>query len=140
MRTRALPILSLLLAALIAGCATMPKSATGPTFVPETVPPGMALVYFYRPYAFELAARPVFVSIPKAANNCYSMVNSGFMPYVTDPGKVTVAGSVSGETIDFSLSVQAGETHHFCSTALGSYSATFNVSARRAFLRSAEPP
>ncbi len=112
MRTSALLFLFLLLASGLSSCAVMPKSATGPVFVAAQVPPDKAVVYFYRPHALELGARPVFLSIPKEADNCFSMVNSGYKAHVAAPGRLTVMGSVSGENVDFGLTLKAGETRY----------------------------
>jgi len=110
-----LPFLPLLLALGVASCALTPKSASGPVFVAEQVPPGKAVIYFYRPKAFALSARTVFLSIPKEADNCFAMVNNGYKGYVAGPGPVTIGAAEVGTGkafSDFSATLKAGETRY----------------------------
>ena len=69
------------------GCACMPKKASGPAFTTAQAPAGKAVVYFFRTDKFMMSANTIFMSLPKAANNCFGMVTAGYYPFVTDPVK-----------------------------------------------------
>lgn len=88
------------------------RKAEGGAYALEAVPSGKAQVVFYRPSAFMLRGRDVFLSIPKEANNCHAMVNAGFWVHVASPGRLNVVGSVAGEEVDFFIDLKEGETRY----------------------------
>lgn len=107
----------LLVAAALAGCAVIPetlrpKSADGAMFAATPPPPGKAVVHFYRPKAFAASARTIFMSIPMEADNCFGMVTAGYQTHVTDPGRLRVLGSISGESQLYEAQLKEGEVRY----------------------------
>jgi hypothetical protein len=120
MRSR-LWIVGLILSTLLtlSGCYTAsqlvefrPKSASGSTFAPETVPEGKAVVYFYRPDRFMMSGRIISISIPHEAKNCFSMAKAGYYSYVTDPGKLHVSAVAHSGNADYNLFVKVGDVRY----------------------------
>lgn len=97
----------------ISGCTLLPKHADGPAFSPVAVPPGNAVIYFYRPERVSMSATTNFMSIPLSADNCFAMVNGGYYAYITTPGKVTVgSAAMRSGMVSFSLDVIAGDVRY----------------------------
>ncbi len=94
------------------GCAVMPKTASGPAFAAAQVPEGKAVVYFFRTQKFMMSANTIFMSIPKAANNCFGMVPGGYYPYVTEPGRLTVGFAARDGEKDFTIDLKAGDARY----------------------------
>ncbi|HEY9595288.1 MAG TPA: hypothetical protein VHE79_12485 [Spirochaetia bacterium] len=89
------------------GCAS-----TGPAFAPADVPPDKALIYLYRPGAFSLAARTIFLALP-GSDKSYALVNAGYYPLFVDPGTVTIAGvGTDAVPVSFEISVKGGEERY----------------------------
>jgi hypothetical protein len=105
----ALAIVSL---ALILGCATLPKTASGPAFKSVQLPAGKAVVYFFRSDKFMMSANSIFMSIPKAANNCFGMVTAGYYAYVTDPGELTVTHAARDGEKEYTIDIEAGDVKY----------------------------
>lgn len=97
---------------LVLGCATLPKSASGPVFKPVQVPAGKAAVYFFRSGKFMMSANSIFMSIPKAANNCFGMVTAGYWAYVTDPGELTVTHAARDGEKEYTIDLEAGDVKY----------------------------
>ncbi len=92
---------------LIAGCAS-----TGRPFAPTAVEPGKAVVYFYRPSAFTLSGRTIFMAFP-GSNLSYAMVNGGYYPLVLDPGTYEIGGvGTDAKPVYFSISVKEGDERY----------------------------
>ena len=94
------------------GCASMPKKASGPVYTPAQVPPGKAVVYFFRTDKFMMSGNTIFMSLPKAANNCFGMVTAGYYPFIADPGKLTVSSAARDGEKDFSIDLKAGDERY----------------------------
>ena len=88
------------------GCAT---TASGPAFARAPLPPGKGVIYIYRPSAMSGGARTIFISVPFEANNCYALEGDGFFTHVTDPGRINVAASGSGDAAKLPVSVAPGQ-------------------------------
>jgi len=58
------------------GCACMPKKTSGPVFTTAQAPAGKAVVYLFRTDKFMMSANAIFMSLPKAENNCFGMVTA----------------------------------------------------------------
>ena len=100
-------LLALAAALLIgAGCT---REASGPAFARRSAPPGKGTIYIYRPSAFSGGARTIFVAVPVEANNCFEMLNGGYLAYVADPGVVKVGASASGDAKILPVEIAAGE-------------------------------
>jgi len=113
MRNRLLPFVLLL--ALLAsgfGCASMPKKASGPVFTPAQAPSGKAVVYFFRTDKFMMSGNTIFMSLPKAANNCFGMVTAGYYPFIADPGKLIVSSAARDGEKDFAIDLKAGDERY----------------------------
>jgi hypothetical protein len=104
---------------LVAGCS---KSARGPAFAKSPAPNGKATVYLYRPSAMSGGARGIFMSVPIEANNCFEMLNGGYLTYVANPGILHIGASGSGEVKQFSVKVAPGE-EKFVRVAWGTWGA-----------------
>lgn len=94
----------------LTGCPTFVK-APGPAYSPATVPAGKAVIYFYRPAEKIMSDYPFFMSLPESANNCFRLESGGYAAFVTDPGKITVAGMMTKyQTLTYD--VKAGEERY----------------------------
>jgi hypothetical protein len=91
----------------IAGCAT-----TGPVFTPTATPNGKAIIYFYRPSAFTLSGRTIFMAFP-GSDHSYSMTNGGYYPLVVNPGTVSVAAvGTDLKPVNFTIEIKKGEERY----------------------------
>jgi len=99
----------------VSGCALMPKSAKGDSFAKVAVPPGKAVVYFFRPDRFAMSANTIFMSIPHEANIACPMVTAGYHIYVGEPGTLTVSYAEGGLTPvvkKFTLELKDGDERY----------------------------
>lgn len=97
----------LLVSLVMAGCAS-----TASAFTEAEVPPGKAIVYLYRPKAFSLSGRTIFMALP-GDDASYAMTNGGYFPLVVSPGPVTVAGvGTDMRAVKFSLDVELGKAYY----------------------------
>lgn len=113
MKSRLLVVGSLLaILFLVSGCAVMPKSAKGDSFAKVAVPPGKAVVYFFRPDRFAMSARTIFMSIPHEANIACPVVTAGYHIYVGNPGTLTVSYAEGGLMKKFTLELKEGDERY----------------------------
>lgn len=114
-QSRALPMAVLtfgvsLMSVALAGCPSFQK-APGPQFTSATIPADKAVIHFYRPPQKVMSDYPLFMSLPESANNCFRLESGGYTSFVTEPGKVTIAGAmVSYLTKTYEL--KAGEERY----------------------------
>jgi hypothetical protein len=103
----------------VLGCAT-----TGPVFTPTKAPDGKALIYFYRPSAFTLSGRTIFMAFP-GSDHSYSMTNGGYYPLVVNPGTVSVTGvGTDIKPVKFTIDVKKGDERYVIVAFSGSLGLT----------------
>ena len=90
----------------LAGCATQ-----GASFAPANeVPPGKALIYVYRPYAFGGAVYTPTVTLGHDISIALKL--GGYYAYVAPPGPILLRITEIG-TRSTTLDVKAGETYYY---------------------------
>ena len=102
MRERSARLL-LLAAMVLAGCAT------GEPFKKlETIPPGKAVIYIYRPSAMGAA---IAYDVKRGERVIITMKARGYYPYVTDPGEVELWAQTESKA-SVTLDVKVGEVYY----------------------------
>ena len=120
----------------IAGCPNFQK-APGAPFSETKPPPGKAVIYFYRPTQKIMSSYPFFMSLPESANNCFRLESGGYMPFVTDPGSITVAGAMVSYK-KMTIDVKAGDEKYVEVDVVDDDAAPKEVSASEGRARIAE--
>jgi len=96
--------LSLLLVALLSGCASL-----GPVYQKvETVPADRGLVYIYRPSSF--VGGGVSYDVKVGETPVTTLYNGGYYPYLSAPGEVEFWAKTESRSA-VTLDVKAGETY-----------------------------
>jgi hypothetical protein len=89
------------------GCPSFIE-APGAQFTPKKALEGQAVVYFYRPAKRIMGDYPVFMSIPYEADNCFKMESGGYTVHFAAPGKLRVAGAMTGWA-EYNTELKAGD-------------------------------
>lgn len=111
-------VLAIVSLSMVVGCYSVYRiasveKASGAVFTAAPVPAGKAVVHFFRSDKFMMSKITIFMSVPKAANNCFKMVKAGYYTFTTDPGKLTVshASAHDGEK-EYTIDMEAGEVKY----------------------------
>jgi hypothetical protein len=59
-----------------------------------------------------MSANTIFMSIPRNANNCFSMVTAGYYPYIADPGELEVLAAARHGDRALTIDLKAGDVKY----------------------------
>ena len=107
MMGRGATIVIVLVTALLAGCVTGAKFQKI-----ESVPPGKAVIYIYRPSTLGAA---IAYDIRHGDKVVVTMKAMGYYPYVADPGEVELSARTESKA-SVTLDVKADETYYVKAT------------------------